>query len=205
MADYSGKNLQGQSFKDQNLKNANFSGADLRGANFSNANLENADFSKAITGMKIQNSILLFIISLLISLLSGYIAMLVGITMKSMLLSDETTMQVSGYLTLGYFTVFIGFALWKGLFKAIKKVLFIMILLSVLLGLFGYVTGLGSGGGAVKGVFALLMITLMFLVGTISRASAGTLASNILFLIVGVAGSVFGRLSAVDLGQLCLQ
>ena len=204
MADYSGKNLQGQSFKDQNFKNANFSGADLRGANFSNANLENADFSKAITGMKIQHSILLFLISLLISLLSGYIATLVGITVKSMILSAETTMQISGYLTLGYFTVFIGFAFWKGLFKAIKKVFLIMILLSVLLGLFGFFTGLGSGVGALKGVLSLVMITLMFLVGTISRASAGTLASNILFLLVGVAGSVFGRSVGGGLGTVVL-
>jgi hypothetical protein len=191
--DYASKNLQGQSFKGQNLQNAKFCEADIRGADFSLANLENADFSKAKTGLRTRFAVLVFIFSLVVSLFSGYIAMLTGITIRSMINSDEANMQAAGYITLGYFAIFIGFTLWKGLFKATKQVLFIMLALTILIGLFAYLSGLGTGIGALKALLALSLMWLMFLVGTISRATAGTLASNIIFIAVAMAGAMFGR------------
>lgn len=202
--DYSGKNLQGQSFKDQNLQNANFSETDLRGTDFSNTNLENADFSKVKTGLRTRFAILVFIFSLVVSLFSGYIAMLTGITIRSMINSEEANMQVAGYVTLGYFAIFIGFALWKGLFKATKQVLITIFALTILIGLFLYLSGLGTGVGALKGLLALLLMWLMFLVGTISRATAGTLASNIIFLAVAMAGAMFGRTMGGGYGTVVL-
>ena len=202
--DYSGKNLQGKSFKGQNLQNAKFCEADIRGADFSSANLENADFSKVKTGLRTQFAVLVFIFSLVVSLFSGYIAMLTGITIRSLINSDEANMQAAGYITLGYFVIFIAFALWKGLFKASKQVLIIMLVLTILIGLFGYLSGLGTGVGALKALLALTLMWLMFLVGTISRATAGTLASNIIFIAVAMAGAMFGRTVGGGLGTVVL-
>jgi hypothetical protein len=202
--DYSNKNLQGQSFKGQNLQNAKFCEADIRGVDFSFANLENADFSKAKTGLRTRYTVLVFIFSLVVSLFSGYIAMLSGITIRSLINSDEANMQVAGYMTLGYFAIFMGFAFWKGLFKAFKKIVIFMFALTILLGSFAYVTGLGTGIGALKAILALVLMMLMFLAGTISRATAGTLASNIMFLAVAMAGAMFGRSVGGGLGTVVL-
>src|SRR5205085_2207966 len=42
-------------------------------------------------------------------------------------------------------------------------------------------------------IFALLLLVVMFVVGTIARAAAGTLSSTIIFLIVAVGGSLFSK------------
>lgn len=202
--DYSNKNLQGKSFKGHNLQNANFCESDIRGVDFSSAILENADFSKTKTGLRTRFAILVFIFSLVVSLFSGYIAMLSGITIRSLLNSDETNMQAAGYITLGYFLIFIGLALWRGFFNATKKIFIIMLVLTIILGLFANLTGLGTGIGALKALLALVLMWLMFLVGTISRATAGALASNIIFIIVAMAGATFGRSVGGGLGTVVL-
>src|SRR5215510_1229055 len=89
MKNYSGKNLQEISFKDEDLSYADFSGSDLRGADFSGSNLSGADFKHVKTGITPANTVLIFFIALVVSLLSGYIAMLTGYTIREMLLSDK--------------------------------------------------------------------------------------------------------------------
>jgi hypothetical protein len=84
-------------------------------------------------------------------------------------------------------------SIWIGLFKAIKRVLVFMILLTIILGLVAYLTGYGTGIGALKSLLSLVLIGLMFLAGTISRAVAGTFASGVLFLAVAMAGAMFGK------------
>jgi hypothetical protein len=202
--DYSGKNLQGKSFKGENLQNVNFSGADLRGANFSDAMLKGADFSKSKTGMQLYSKILVFIMALVVSLFSGYIAMLAGTTIQSMIKSTDPNLILAGYVTIAFFAVFIGMAIWKGVFKAFLNVYFIIIGLAVVAGLFMVVSGFGTGIGALNGIYALLLMGLMFLVGTIARATAGTLASTILFLIVALGGGMFGKSLGGGLGTVAM-
>ena len=79
-----------------------------------------------------------------------------------------------------------------------------MLVLTILIGLFGYLSGLGTGVGALKALLALTLMWLMFLVGTISRATAGTLASNIIFIAVAMAGAMFGRTVGGGLGTVVL-
>ena len=201
---YSKQDLQGKTFKGENLQNANFNGADLRGLDFSSANLIGADFSKSKTGMKIPAAVLVFLFALVVSLFSGYIAMLTGITIQSLIKSTEANLQVAGYITIGYFVIFIAIAFWKGIFKAINKVFFIMLALTIVLGLFFYLTGLGTGVGALRAALALMLMLLMFIVGTISRATAGTLASNILFLVVALGGGMFGKSLGGGLGTVAM-
>jgi hypothetical protein len=204
VADFSGQSLQGRSFKGADLQNANFSGADLRGADFSGANLMGADFSKSITGMKISSKILIFTAALIISLFSGYIAMLVASTTWGMIKSTDKFEQIAGYVTVVFLVFFAGIASWKGLFKTIKKVLPYMIAIPVLLGLFMVVTKISSGRGSLYGLIALLLMVIMFVVGTISRATAGTLASGILFIIVAIGGGIFGRTVGGGIGTVIM-
>lgn len=191
--EYRNQNLQGKSFKGQDLSHADFSGADLRGTDFSNANLTSANFSGSKTGIQKNHAVLVFLFAIVVSLLSGYIAMLTGDTIHSQIQSEDPNEVIVGYITLGYFVIFIGMSIWKGLFKTIRRVLVTMIILTALLGFFAFVTGYGTGIGALKSLIALILIGLMFVAGTISRAVAGTFASGILFIIVAMAGAMFGK------------
>ncbi len=201
---YAGQNLKGKSFKGADLQNANFSGADLRGADFSGANLMGADFSKSITGMKISSKILIFTVSLIISLFSGYIAMRAGTVVQGMFKSTDKFEHIAAYITAAFLVFFTAMASWKGLFKTIRKVLPIMIAIPIVLGLFMLLSGLGTGRGSLFGGYALVLMACMFVVGTISRATAGTLASNILFLVVAIGGGVFGRTLGGGIGTVIM-
>ena len=82
--DYSKKNLQKASFRNADLSYAHFSHSDLRGTDFSGSNLTGADFSNARTGITPLNTALIFIVALIISALSGYVATLAGSTVQAL-------------------------------------------------------------------------------------------------------------------------
>src|SRR6476659_9532883 len=65
--DYSYQNLQNTSFENEDLRYARFENADLRGANFTGSNLAGADFSNAKTGLVPKNTILIFLVAMVIS------------------------------------------------------------------------------------------------------------------------------------------
>jgi len=204
MTDYSGKNLQGRRFKGEDLHNVNFSGADLRGTDFSFANLNGAQFSGVKPGIRTRSKIYLFLFALLLSFLSGYMAMLAGSTVQKMVRSDDWRLEVSGYILFGFFLIFTATALWKGLDTAISKVLIALIVITILLGIIMYLTDVGTGMGAVYGVIVLVLMAAMFVIGTVARAAIGTLGSNILFLTIAVGGSVFGRSVGGGIGTIVM-
>ena len=204
IADYSGENLQGRSFRRANLRQADFTGADLRGADFSYANLSGAKFSKAKTGIRKISQAFLFLFSLLLSLFSGYIAMLAGTTVQKLVLSGDWRLQASGYILIGFFLIFTAVALWKGLDTAITKVLLVLMGITAVLGLIMYLTGYGTGEGAFLGLLALVLMATMFVVGTVARTTIGTLGSNILFLFVALGGGMFGRSVGGGVGTIVM-
>lgn len=197
------KNLQGKSFKDQNLQNSDFSGANLCGADFSKAVLTNADFSKCKTGLKPISAVVIFIFAMVISLLSGYIAMLTGSTVQIMLKSPDTNIFTAGYITIGLIIIFILLAIWKGGQKTLISVV-VTIIAALLVGLVSWLSGAGTGMGSVYASLALILFVLMVIAGTISRTTAGMLASNILFLIVAVGGGMFGKSLGGGIGTVVL-
>ena len=67
-----------------------------------------------------------------------------------------------------------------------------ILIVSAAISIISYSTGLGTGIGMLYQILALGLIGIMFFVGTIARAAAGTL-SNILFLVVALSGGMFGR------------
>ena len=207
--DYSNKNLQKASFKNEDLSYASFSNSDLRGADFSGADLTGANFTHVRTGITPLNTILIFIAALIVSLISGYFAMLAGHTVHGMLLSRDPNIRNAGIATIVIIILFIGYAWWKGTGRAIKNLIIPVALLAAVIGLIYVVFHLGTGFGIMHQLIALLFVVIMFVVGTIARATANTL-SVILFLIVAVSGGIFGKsigggLSSTIMALACAQ
>jgi len=201
---YSGQNLRGRHFEGKDLHGVDFTGADLRGADFAFANLTNVQFINAQFGLRVTSKIMLFIFALLASLLSGYIAMLAGTTVQKLIKSPDWRLEISGYITVLFFLIFTGMALWKGLDKAIVKVLVTLIVITAILGGIMIMSGIGTGVGALYGAFTLLLMALMFVVGTIARAAIGTLGSTILFLVVALGGGMFGKSMGGGIGTVMM-
>jgi uncharacterized protein YjbI with pentapeptide repeats len=76
--DFSGQSLRGRSFKGQNLTGANFSNIDIRSTDFTNATLIGANFNRAKTGLQRRWTVGLMLCSLLLLIVSGLTATLVG-------------------------------------------------------------------------------------------------------------------------------
>jgi len=190
--DYSNKNLQNVSFKNEDLSNTIFANSDLRGVDFSGANLTCADLTHVKTGITPLNTILIFIGALIVSLISGYFAMLAGRTVDEMLASKEPNVRTIGIITIVITILFIVYAWRRGTGKAIKNLIIPFALLAATAGVIVTVSRLGTGYGILEQLLALMFVMIMFIVGTIARATANTL-SVVLFLIVAVAGSVFGK------------
>ena len=201
--DHSNKKLQKASFKNEDLTNANFAGTDLRNADFSGANLSGADFTHIRTGITPSNVIIIFFAALLVSLLSGYVATLTGQTVQIMLASKDSYIRAAGIITLVIILLFILYTYWKGGGKAISHLIMPVVILAALIGIIAYVSGLGTGKGMLYLILALIMTVIMFIVGTIARAAAGTL-SNILFLLVAASGGMFGKSVGGGIGTVVM-
>jgi uncharacterized protein YjbI with pentapeptide repeats len=201
--DYSYQNLQNTSFENEDLRYARFENADLRGANFTGSNLAGADFSNAKTGLVPKNTILIFLVTLAISALSGYIAMLAGNTVQFMLTSKDTNIRYAGMLTILITVSFIVYAYLKGTSAAFMNLIMPFIIAAILVGLTAYFSGLGTGKGMLFLILALLLVLVMFIVGTVARATAGTL-SNILFIIVALSGGMFGKSVGGGIGTVIM-
>jgi uncharacterized protein YjbI with pentapeptide repeats len=201
--DYSYQNLQNTSFENEDLRYARFENADLRGTNFTGANLAGADFSNVKTGIVPRNTILIFLVALAISALSGYIAMLAGNTVQHMLASQDNNIRAAGILTIIITVLFIVFAYWKGTTTAVKNLIVPFVVAAILVGVTAYFSGLGTGKGMLFLILALLLVLVMFIVGTVARATAGTL-SNILFIIVALSGGMFGKSVGGGIGTVIM-
>lgn len=202
--DLSNKKLQNANFVNQDLQSARFSGSDLRGADFTGSNLANADFVKVKTGIPPLQATLIFLAALVVSLLSGYVAMLTGHTVQSMLNSPDQNVRISGYVAIVLTISFIVFAYLKGGGPAIRNLVIPACIIAILMGLTGYFTGLGTGRGMGLLVLSVLLVLLMFIVGTISRAAAGSLSSNILFIVVALGGGMFGKSLGGGIGTVIM-
>lgn len=201
--DYTNQNLQKASFKNEDLTDARFSNSDLRGADLSGSNLSGADFTNVKTGIVPSNTILIFTAALIVSLVSGYFAMLAGTTVQGMFASDDPKIRYAGTITIVVTILFILYAWWKGPGKAILNLILPVVLLAGVIGLIAFVSGLGTGRGMLYLIIALIFMAVMFMVGTIARAAAGTL-SNILFLIVACSGGMFGRSVGGGIGTVIM-
>src|SRR5688572_6160853 len=145
--DYSHKKLHNASFQNEDLSYASFSQSDLRGADFTGSDLRGADFTESRTGITPRNTVLIFAFALVISLLSGYLAMLTGQTVHSMFESKDANIRVAGIATVVIIAIFIGFSYWKGVGNAVRQLIFPACVLALVLGTIAYLTGAGTGMG----------------------------------------------------------
>ncbi|MEH2391735.1 MAG: pentapeptide repeat-containing protein [Nostoc sp.] len=113
--DYSGQNLRGRSFKGQNLTGANFSKADIRGANFTNAILKDADFTGVKAGLQRPWTIGLLIASWLLSGISGFLSILVGVLVAYIFDTKSTQSVIIGIVSLIVILVFFIITIRKSL------------------------------------------------------------------------------------------
>lgn len=201
---YANKNLQKASFKDKDLRHADFSGSDLRGVDFTGANLAGADFHHARTGITPMNTVLIFLAALIVSGLSGYVAMLAGHTIQTMLHSPDPNIRTAGITTIVIIIAFILFSTWKGVGHAARQLVLPAIAVSLLVGTVAYVSGMGTGMGMIHLMLSLLLVVVMFVVGTIARAAAGSLSANLLFIVVALGGGIFGKSLGGGIGTVIM-
>src|SRR4051812_15243486 len=112
--DQSNKDLKNASFRNADLSNANFSGSDLRGADFTGSNLSGADLMNTKIGITPVRTTIIFIMAIIVSALSGYLAMLAGQTTQLMLASEDKNVRASGILSVVVTLIFILYYFWKG-------------------------------------------------------------------------------------------
>lgn len=185
----------GTVFRNEDLRSKKFTGTDLRGAVF-----ENCTF-----GISPSNRVVIFMIAAGLSLFAGYIAMLSGNVTQSLLTSDEQRLRFAGYAISGLFVVFIAVVLWSGLNFRSAKVAVGMIVLIIIVGAVAYFTDASATGiGTVYGVGALLLVIAMLIIGAVARATAGSLQSTILFIIVAMGGGMFAKSLGGGVGTLIM-
>ena len=201
--DYSYQNLQNSSFENEDLRYARFENADLRGANFTGSisPVQILVMLKLVSYPK--STIFIFLVALAISALSGYIAMLAGNTVQFMLTSKDTNIRYAGILTIIITVAFIVYAYLKGTSAAFMNLIMPFIVAAILVGLTAYFSGLGTGKGMLFLILALLLVLVMFIVGTVARATAGSL-SNILFIIVALSGGMYGKSVGGGIGTVIM-
>ena len=176
--DYSGQNLRGRSFKGQDLTGANFSKADIRGANFTNAILKDADFTGAKAGLQRRWVIGLLIITFLLSALSGFLSIFIGVLIADIFKEKSPENVIAGILSLVMVTVFCIVTIRKGLIAGSLAL-----------------AGAGAGAGAVvvAGAVALAGAGAGVVAGSLAGAVAVALAlAGSLAGAVVVAGALAG-------------
>ncbi|MDJ0747015.1 MAG: pentapeptide repeat-containing protein [Xenococcaceae cyanobacterium MO_167.B27] len=202
LLNFSGQNLQGKSFKEQNLIGADFRGANICSTDFTGANLTNADFSDAVAGLDRKSTIIVFLISIFISMTAGAMAGLGGQFIQRLFEQSQYTslaITISNILL----AIFLLVTFWKGLGTAIKSLVSKIVFSSLLLGVLAIVTGVGNGVGAIGVIFCLVFLTIVTIGATVARACGGTM-SNILFFLVAISGVLAGRTFSGGLGATAI-
>lgn len=203
MKDYSNRNLQKVSFVNEDLRYSNFSNSDLRGADFSGANCNGVDFTGAKTGIPPKKVAIIFTVALVISLLSGYIAMLGGIAVQHLIESQQKHERSAGTLSVLITIAFIIYAWRAGGGVAIRTMALPIIIFSALIAAIIYLSGAGTGKGMFYLAVSLVLVVVMLITGTIARTVAGSL-SKVIFWIVALSGEFFGKTLGGGIGTILL-
>lgn len=182
-----------------------FVNADLRSKNFDNLNLSQFVFENCKVGISLTNKVIIFFIAALLSLFAGYIAMKSGSLVQALIQAEKPRLQVAGYMICGFFLLVVIMAVWRGLNQSSVKLATTIIAFILLIGVIVFfVDGTAAGVGALYGVGAMLCVFIMLIVGAIARATAGSLQSTILFMIVAMGGGMFAKSIGGGVGTLIM-
>lgn len=202
--DFSHKNLRNKMFLKEDLRNARFTNSDLRGADFSGADLTGADMSGIKTGITPLNTFFIFLVTLAVSFFSGYVAMLAGKTAQEMIRSADSRLKAAGVISLALIVLFIVLSWLRGVRNAIQKLFIPVCLIALTLSFVSYWTGVGTGMGMLYLILTCFLVAVMFIVGTVARAAAGTLSSTFIFIIVALGGGMFGKSLGGGIGTVIM-
>jgi uncharacterized protein YjbI with pentapeptide repeats len=202
--DFSHNILINRKFTNQSLVNANFTNCDIRGADFSDCNLSGSDFSNVRAGISNRSKILLFTVSLILSLLAGYIAMLGSQQVQRMLEAEDQRLHYVGMIVSAIIFIYFGLLLWKGFGNSIKFFLLKILILTIVTSCVLFFSGIDKGQGAIAVIMVCTAATTLFFIGTFARAVAGALSFDLLFVIVAVSGSLFGKTLGGGIGTIIL-
>ena len=201
--DYSNRNLQKSSFANEDLRYSSFTNSDLRGVDFTGANLNGVDFTGVRTGIRPVNIFWMFALAMIISLFSGYMAMLCGTVVQELIISKQEHERMAGTLSVIITILFTWYAWRKGGHIAFKTVIIPLIVFAIIIGLIIYLSGIGTGKGMFYLGISLLLVGVMFITGTVARTIAGSL-SNLYFLIVAFSGELFSKSIGGGIGTIIL-
>jgi uncharacterized protein YjbI with pentapeptide repeats len=194
--DFSGQNLRGGNFKGQNLTGAKFIGAHIEGANFTNAILREADFTRATAGLQRHWTIFLVTVSLVLSVISGFLSGLTTVWVTVFLSSNnikEYTL-IPGVLLVIFLAIFFIVTLRQGLVAG-------AVAGAVAAAAARAVAGAAAGAvaGAVAGAAAGAMA------GAVAGAAAGAVAAAATATVaVAVAGAVAGSVAGAIAGAVAV-
>ncbi|NES24588.1 MAG: pentapeptide repeat-containing protein, partial [Symploca sp. SIO3E6] len=180
--DFRGANLRGKSFRGQDLTGANFSYSDIRGANFAHAILTKANFHQAQAGLPKSWKIFLLIISLLLSVLAGFLLAINSFWLAWFFTPNYIEQHgiFPGLLTLSTLTVFLITTIVQG-WRIMAVVVTVVIATAM-----GLVGGLPGIVGIMAAVFGAIAVALAIALATaVASSTGGTMA---LFAVVTVAG-----------------
>jgi uncharacterized protein YjbI with pentapeptide repeats len=197
------KDLHKMSFRNEDLNQAYFYKSDLRGIDFSGSDLSGAKFIDVRTGIRPLYTFFIFVVALLVGAFCGYIAMLAGRTIQSMLASGDVKIRISALVTLVVILLFIAYSYWKGGLNAILQLIIPIFLFFIVVGGIGYFSQTGMEEDMLYGFLALMVTIIMLVVATIARAMTSKL-SIVLFLLVAVMGIALGKSLGGGLGTLIL-
>jgi hypothetical protein len=189
---FTNKNLQHACFANEDLSHFHFSDSDLRGADFSSADLSGAVFTNVKVGIPPLYTALIFVIGLLMSVLCGYIIMIAGQNIQIMFAATDPKIKASSIITLLLIALFIIMSIWKGLGNSISDIVLPVCAAACVIALSAYLSGKGAGVGMLYLAFTLMLIVLMYIVATVGRVAVGVM-SNVLFVAVALAGTVFSK------------
>jgi hypothetical protein len=199
--DLSNKNLRSTDFTNANLSYFNFSGCDLRGADFTSANLTGANFSGVKTGINPVNRTFIFVTALMMATGSVIAGLAAAQTLQFMFMSANRLVAISGILTLIFTMLFLVFMMWKGIGTSFRLLVLPVSIAAPLTGLIAYFTGGGTGTGMLYLTICLILIFIMMLAGIVARVAAGSV-SNVMFVLVAVAGALFSTSIGGGIGMM---
>ncbi|MEO1432022.1 MAG: pentapeptide repeat-containing protein [Cyanobacteria bacterium J06633_8] len=215
--DFSNRNLHSCSFRGQNLTGADFTGSDIRGCDFQDALLKEARFIRAIAGLPHHQNIVLTSISILLSVLLGFVTVFAAVFTGYLLFPYSIELFpysigqekfLAAIFILILFSVFLVATIKKNLQVAFGLVTVFAVILGGLLGLFVENKILGVGAGMVAVPLTTLLSAFMIIAVAINLTVSGTIAGIIASIISAMAvlpGSITGAIAGTITGKLALE
>ncbi|MBD3887170.1 pentapeptide repeat-containing protein [Phormidium tenue FACHB-886] len=185
---FSGKNLQGHSFRNQDLTDADFNRADIRGADFTNAILSGANFNQAIAGLQ-RRSILVLLAALgLLGTLAVFTIGVVAAFTGAILVPEHAS---QGITTTGFINliVLLGFfiqVIRRGLALAIGT-----ITLAAVAGFIILLTVYHNPMGAAAIASDILWMVILAITGAVIFAATISITANNHWIIAGAGISAW--------------